>query len=222
MNFILQQKKVLLFCLFLLPLCLQAQTDSTSKSYRVRNIAWFTPSGANEINGVAIGLQAVNIDFKPLKINGLNADIAMASMFLLPYAVDYHLSSRKKKDAVNDSPMLSVKKQRDGYMEYDSAMVVINGISLSMGGEQDATINGINIAGGLTGVVALNGISVSGLFTRSQQFNGISIAGIHNYSVYGRGIQIGLVNHCRKLKGLQIGLWNKSGKRGLPFINWGF
>lgn len=217
MNFIFQQKKVLLFCLFLLPLCLQAQTDSTSKPYRVRNIAWFTPSGANEINGVAIGLQAVNIDFKPLKINGLNADIAMASMFLLPYAVDYHLSSKKKKENANNN-----SRQRDGYMEYDSALLVINGISLSMGGEQGATINGINLAGGLTGAVALNGISVSGLFTRSGQFNGISIAGIHNYSVCGRGLQIGLVNHCRKLKGLQIGLWNKSGKRGLPFINWGF
>lgn len=208
MSFLIQQKKLLLFCLFLLPLCLQAQTGSPVKPYRVRNIAWFTPSGASEINGLAFGIQAIGVDFKPLRINGLNADVGMLSMFMLPYAVHYHLSSREKK--------------AEAFMEYDSAMVIINGISLSMGGEQDATINGINVAGGLTTAVSLNGISVSGLFTRSQQFNGISIAGIHNYSFHGRGLQIGLINHCRKLKGLQIGLWNKSGKRSLPFINWGF
>ncbi|HEV7781380.1 MAG TPA: acyl-CoA desaturase [Chitinophagaceae bacterium] len=35
------------------------------------------------------------------------------------------------------------------------------------------------------------------------------------------GVAAGLLTSCRDLKGIQAGLWNKSGKRGLPFINRG-
>jgi hypothetical protein len=37
-----------------------------------------------------------------------------------------------------------------------------------------------------------------------------------------KGLQIGFVNKTIKLKGFQIGLWNKNGERSLPLINWNF
>jgi hypothetical protein len=35
-----------------------------------------------------------------------------------------------------------------------------------------------------------------------------------------RGLQFGLFNSAKDLKGLQIGLLNRSGRRVLPIINW--
>ena len=44
-----------------------------------------------------------------------------------------------------------------------------------------------------------------------------------NKTKKGNGLQIGLVNVAKEMRGVQIGLWNKTGKRGLPIINmsWG-
>jgi hypothetical protein len=137
----------------------------------------------------------------------VNADAALLSCMALPYLVDYHLSSKTKK--------------KPGFMEFDTAETVINGLSLSMGGEINVAVNGINLAGIVTMGPSLNGISVTALFSQCHHFRGIVVAGIHNYAKKGIGLQIGIFNKCEKLKGLQIGLWNKSGKRGLPFINWG-
>jgi hypothetical protein len=185
---------------------LNAQPD-TSKPFKTKNIIWFTPCGTNKIKGVAVGLQAMNINGERLIINGLNADIGLGGFIATPYAIFFALSSKKK--------------QSPGFIEADSAETYINGLSISMGGEFNVNLNGINIAGGVTGAYSINGISVTGIFTKTKKFRGICISGLHNIALNGRGIQIGLFNNCKDLKGLQLGLWNKSGKRGLPLINWG-
>jgi hypothetical protein len=183
-----------------------AQADGISKLQKVRNIIWFTPNEVNKINGVAIGLQAMNVNGENLSINGLNADIALASVMCLPYIADFYLKPKEKRPA--------------DFMLCDTADLLINGISISMAGELGITVNGLNIAGGITGAVSLNGISITGLVTRCNSFKGLTISGIHNYALHGIGLQVGVFNYCKNLKGLQIGLWNKNGKRGLPFINW--
>ena len=82
-----------------------------------------------------------------------------------------------------------------------------------MGGELAVSITGINIAGGTTGSYQLKGISITGIYTKTVSFDGICISGIHNIANKGVGIQIGPFNYCKNLKGIQIGLWNKSGNR---------
>ena len=37
-----------------------------------------------------------------------------------------------------------------------------------------------------------------------------------------RGLQIGVVNKSKNLRGIQIGIWNVNQKRRLPLINWNF
>lgn len=186
-----------------------AQEPTRDTTFKTRNIAWFTPNGVSRINGLAVGIQAVSFSNKnKLEINGINADLGMLSMFGLPYLIDDALRSKAKK--------------RPGLFVMDEpADTKVNGISISLGGEIAATINGVNVAGLLTGAVNLNGISVTGLFSRCNNFRGINVAALQNVAAKGVGLQIGLFNNCKDLKGLQIGLWNKSGKRGLPLLNWG-
>jgi hypothetical protein len=177
------------------------------KPFKKKNIIWFSPNEAHQINGLAVGLQTMNINDDTLTVNGLNASVGFIGMFALPYVIDYELRSRKKKT--------------EGFMEVDTATTIINGLSASMGGEFGVTVNGLNLTVGFTGAADLNGISVTGVFTRCNSFKGICISGLHNIAKKGVGIQIGLFNTCKNLKGIQLGLWNKSGKRGLPFFNWG-
>nr|WP_312322087.1 hypothetical protein [Soonwooa sp.] len=43
--------------------------------------------------------------------------------------------------------------------------------------------------------------------------------GVYNRMQTGFGIQIGLVNISKSTSGLQLGFWNRNGKRTMPFIN---
>jgi hypothetical protein len=203
-----QKKRFLLLLAGLLSIVLaKSQTIVARDSRKVKNIIWFTPNGANQINGIAVGIQALNVKGEQLVINGLNADAGLLSCYALGYVVHDLLSPAEKRT--------------EKFMEFDTASTIINGLSMSMGGEVEATINGINLAYLITGAVSLNGLSVTGLFSRCKNFRGIVLSGIHNKAKKGIGLQIALFNKCEKLHGLQIGLWNKSGKRGLPFFNWG-
>lgn len=189
------------------------QQDSVVKKtdarYRVRNIIWYTPGGAKEINGLAVGIQATNFDEKKrLKINGLNIDAGLVCLMAWPQAMVRSVGSEDK--ALDESIMA------------DTAETNINGISISFGGELSAGINGLSVNGFVMSSSYINGVSVSGFVTACGRFRGIMITGFSNVAIEGRGLQVGLFNRCKRLKGLQVGLWNKSGKRGLPFINWGF
>ena len=197
----------LFFSLLIISIGLNAQPHAKIKAYKTKNYLWFTPNEAKTINGLAVGFQAMNINSDSLTINGLNAGIGLASMMVVPYVIIWELKKKKNK-----SPLLG---------EIDTALTIIKGVSISMGGEINVSIHGVNIAGGVTFADALNGLSLTGVFTRCNVFRGVSIAGLHNIAIKGRGLQIGLFNNCKDLKGIQLGLWNKSGKRGLPFINWG-
>lgn len=69
--------------------------------------------------------------------------------------------------------------------------------------------------------LAPRGIQVSGLVNSADQLEGVQVAGLVNRARRIHGIQVGVFNTADHLEGLQIGLLNRSGKRWLPFINWG-
>ncbi|MEI9809216.1 MAG: hypothetical protein WDO16_15890 [Bacteroidota bacterium] len=66
------------------------------------------------------------------------------------------------------------------------------------------------------------GLVITGSQNVISDFRGVAISLLRNLSVRGAGLQIGLLNICKHMKGVQIGLWNVNSKRKLPFINWSF
>jgi hypothetical protein len=70
--------------------------------------------------------------------------------------------------------------------------------------------------------LAIPGLLISGLLNRNYEFNGLSIAGLANVAQKVRGVQVGLINTCETGQVLQIGLFNRIGKRVTPIINFRF
>lgn len=202
------KKKVLALVLITLPIMMQAQIGETHFPDRTRNILWHTPCGASQINGLALGIQALRFGEGSLTIKGVNADVGLGAAYATLFI--FGASTLPKE-----------QRQKIASVQRDSASTIIYGLSLSYGGELGIELHGVNFAGGTTLATKLYGVSLSGVYSKTYEFRGICIAGLSNYSVEGKGIQVGIFNTCKKLKGLQIGLWNKSGKRSLPFINWG-
>lgn len=192
----------------------QAQSDTAKapgdsvKAIRTRNVAWFTPNGANYVNGLAIGLQALPLRGQEMHINGINAEAGLVTMFVFPYFIVDMVSSKK-----------GYKME---YLEPDEADVYVNGLSLSFGGLMGAQVNGISLSGGFSQLTRVRGLSLTGISSRINTLRGVQLSGLYSRAKNGIGLQIGLWNHCENLKGIQLGLWNKNGKRSLPFLNWRF
>jgi hypothetical protein len=185
-------------------------TKIDSSKFKTRNFVWLSPMHAKEINGIAIGVATGNSMFSemPVKINGLNLNVdfitGLAGMMFTPYTF-YEMSVKRFNDSLENE-----------------GSNTINGISLSAGGVVEGSkFNGIFINGGLCESYKANGIFVSGVRNIFQNIRGISVSALRNDAYECKGIQIALINNCKHLKGLQIGLWNVNNKRKLPFINWG-
>ena len=103
----------------------------------------------------------------------------------------------------------------------DSSTIIINGFNLGILGSpiEANKINGLNICGIGTYSNKLSGVSLTGLATISDDFEGVCISGLVNHTKRGRGLQIGMTNFSTDFQGVQIGLWNKIGKLGFPFVN---
>lgn len=117
-----------------------------------------------------------------------------------------------------------------------------NGLSLAGLSSWSFKSNGLQAAALYSNAVFSNGALLSVLMTETYKGNGVQLsvfdnryvqftglqAGLFNGLWKGRhgrpesftGLQIGLINCTKKLRGLQIGLWNVNEKRSLPFINW--
>ncbi len=216
-----------------------AECDILSKA-RKRNVIWFEPTNATDINGFSLGLITdpglFNID--TLKINGMNlnvelfwaaavlgvAEMAMMIPFVLPEIIfqkkekkqDIHIE--EKQDTIN--PPKNNCPEKYGF----SSVVKVTGVNIGVLGTSFSKniITGVNIAGIGTTAEKIDGLSVSGLACVAQNLNGVGIAGIINQVDKGKGIQIGLINYAKDFQGVQFGLWNKIGKLGFPFINFRF
>ena len=183
-----------------------------------RNIIWFTPTRANEINGLAIGTipssAAYNND--SLQIKGIHVELNPIMLMVVPYVV---IGSFK-------SPFISEDTAKDGSSLYyypDSIIQLkntISGLNLSfLGSGEMIYYNGITISSLATMGRSLKGISITFGQNNFYEFYGLMIAGLSNGSYKGAGLQIGLFNRCKECKGVQIGLLNRMGKRTLPLLN---
>jgi hypothetical protein len=169
---------------------------------------WFTPSAANEIKGVNIGFETMQWNEDSLAIKGLNLcldPMALFTGFYALIAIGTNNTLINMPDTVKSTPSL----------------YTIKGVSLSGGGLLFNTeTRGVAINGILCAVEKTNGLVITGSQNLIYEFKGVTISGLRNNSIKGSGVQIGLLNICKHLKGVQIGLWNVNSKRKLPFINW--
>lgn len=186
--------------------------DSTrvKKPYVLKKGVWFSPTNANEIRGVNIGLLSMTLRGDSFAVKGvnLNADL-MAMLFTFP-AVLYSFAGNKLINLPDTIDHIDMEKS-------------ISGLSVSAGGLLGmGKIQGVSVNGGICLATRAKGMVVTGTQNVVDDFRGVLIAGLRNRSIRGSGLQIGLFNICKHLKGVQIGLWNVNSKRKLPFINWSF
>lgn len=98
----------------------------------------------------------------------------------------------------------------------------INGISVSIGGVSETYNHGFFL-NGLSGYCyEIEGVQISGLINNITELKGFSVAALANVATKANGIQIGLINKCQTGNVLQIGLFNRIGKRVLPLLNFRF
>lgn len=176
-----------------------------------RDVVWFTPSSAREINGLNIGIQSFGMNRDSVRIAGLNLNADLLSAIFTMYLPFLPRDSTRRLKNMPDT------------ISYSEAVDKMYGVSISGGGilgpglVRGATINGLWCM-----VTVMDGVCITGLFNRIGEFRGLAIGSLGNSSIKGTGLQIGLVNKCKHLKGVQIGLWNENSKRKLPLINWNF
>jgi len=173
----------------------------------IKKWAWFTPSSANKIKGLNVGVQTMNVDDKPLAINGVNLNADLLTAFLSFYAV---LSIRSTSSLINMPDTVDRSAMKD----------TVTGVSISGGGLAIDVMKGLSINGFTCIVTETKGLVITGLQNITDEFKGVEIGGLRNRAIHGRGVQISLLNICKNLKGVQLGLWNVNSKRRLPFINW--
>lgn len=181
------------------------------KTRLVKNVVWFTPSNATEINGLNIGLQTGMDDGDPLVISGVNLNVDGLSAFIGMFGIVYLFANTNVTNIPDTVYRPTVNS-------------MVTGLSLSIGGlmGNDMRVRGVSINGAISSVNKMAGLHITGTQNRTDEFSGVVITGITNRAIKGRGLQIGLLNVCKDLKGVQLGLWNVNGKRSLPFINWRF
>jgi hypothetical protein len=185
-------------------------TDTTKKGFIRKKGIWFSPSNANEVRGVNIGLQTMNLNDGPLNINGVNLNVDVLSFFAGVMALPYLLSANA---IINMPDTISTQ----------NVVSKIKGLSLSVGGLVGTDhVSGVSINGGIFSATETKGIVLTGSQNIIEDFRGVVFSALRNRSVKGKGVQIGLLNICKHMKGIQIGLWNVNSKRKLPFINWSF
>jgi hypothetical protein len=178
-------------------------------TYTIKKVLWFTPSKASEIRGVNLSLQTTNFSNVPLTVRGVNLGIDILSAYatmMFMFEAFKHNDMSKIVDTIDQS----------------EKTVTVHGFHASIGGFGGDEFKGVAINGGICMARQGYGFILTGFQNVVDDFRGITIATLRNRSIRGAGLQIGLLNTCKHLKGVQIGLWNVNSKRSLPFINWNF
>jgi len=211
---------------------IEIQSEQVVRAKSKKKGIWFTPSYTNEIDGLSLSAWTTTMptELDTLKINGMNLGVevqwtllsmaAAQGVILLPFMAADALFTKKDTTTIHKEPAHRNECSRK-CPSPDSSIIIINGFNLGILGSpiEANKINGLNICGIGTYSSKLSGISVTGLATVSDDFEGVCISGLVNHTKRGRGLQIGVANFSTDFQGVQIGLWNKIGKIGLPFIN---
>ncbi len=187
--------------------------DSTL--YNKKYIAWYYPSRATHVYGLNIDIwfkEGLWYQNTYPTINGLDINLnpigILAPIIVLLGSLD---------SAFNSAPSLEMTDTINF-----SKFKQINGIQIALLNMDATVINGLNINAFASRETATRGVTLSLLSNKEYFTNGLTLALFGNHNTKCKGMQIGLSNSCRQLKGFQLGLWNRNQKRSLPLINWCF
>jgi hypothetical protein len=186
--------------------------DSTEKKkpYVLKKGVWFSPTNANEIRGVNIGLQTTTLRGDSFSVKGVNLNADVFGMIMAPLGILYMAAGNSMINMPDTVDLAKMPKS-------------VSGVSVSIGGLMSIDkIQGLILNGGICTATQSKGVVITGTQNLVDDFRGVLISGLRNRSTKGVGLQLGLLNICKHLKGVQIGLWNVNSKRKLPFINWSF
>ncbi|MDR2039731.1 MAG: hypothetical protein LBQ60_17560 [Bacteroidales bacterium] len=198
---------------FLLLLLLVTIPVISAQSVDKRYLIWVSPSETKQVYGImfnfwpneGIGVQYPSIYGAEINLNPIGL---FAPVITLVHAV-FDPATHHMGDV--DPDILDISKFKK-----------INGIQVGSINMEPSVINGLDINATMSAQSKVNGISISAVMNKQYIMNGITIAPIANHADKCNGIQMGLVNTSKKLKGFQFGLWNINQKRSLPLINWSF
>lgn len=177
------------------------------------------------VNGVAFGLTAhpwsTWEDTTFMQITGLNLEVGPLGIIGGLWGTLSGLIGVKGDDGKRVSFFThSTDLETETY--YPKYGTHVRGLSISLGGISDSYNYGVFI-NGLSGYCyKMTGVQVSGLINNTDELNGVSIALLANLATEAKGLQIGLINNCTTGNVLQIGLFNRIGKRVTPFVNFRF
>ncbi len=172
---------------------------------------WVSPSTATDVYGIMLNFWPNEFTSSYPNIYGMELNLNPIGIFV-PFVLLIHSLNSESHNFIDtniDSIDFSVYKK-------------IYGMQIGTINLEPSFIYGldINISGSFHSKV--NGLTLSLIMNKHDIINGLTFAMMGNHDVQCRGIQIGLINSSKNLKGLQFGLWNKNQKRSLPIINWCF
>lgn len=174
------------------------------------------------INGISLSSLSINTD--NYEVNGFELQIPGIGFFV-------PLIGCSSEEMILEEIRENLNKEK----KLDLGFSKLNGIVLSLVGNDINTVKGLSINGLSSSNHSLSGVSLNTFFTMIDYMNGISVAslncstimngvqigvmqqsglvtglqlGLHNKAYILNGVQIGLVNYARQLNGLQIGLLN--------------
>jgi hypothetical protein len=176
------------------------------------------------INGVAFGLTihpwVIEGDTCFVEMNGLNIELGPLGIVSGIMVTGFGLIGVKDDDG-NRASFFSTHVYLDS--NYHATYgTFVNGVSLSIGGISETFNTGVIINGLSCLSHTTTGLLISGLVNVNHESRGVSMAGIANVAQKARGVQIGLINNCETGQVLQIGLFNRIGKRVVPIVNFSF
>jgi hypothetical protein len=210
-------------------ICLFVQYSSGQNEVRPNNIdtVWFHLSPKDKhivVNGASLGWAihpwSTWTDTCFVEMNGLNIELGPLGIIGGIWGTMYGLVG-VKDDNGNKISFFSRSQYSDSsfHVKYGT---FVNGVSISVGGIGETFNKGVIVNGLSCTSFKTSGLLISGLLNGNHEFNGLSIAGLANVAQKVRGVQIGLINKCETGQVLQIGLFNRIGKRVTPIINFRF
>jgi hypothetical protein len=183
-------------------------TNSFSQqNNKKRNFICFTPTTANTINGLAIGLWNRPATQSQQNFNGINLEI-LGCGWVTPFL------------GLDDAGYITQTKHNINGLSVGLTLLngKVNGFAISLTINTTFYFNGVKIGLINVDLHSVNGIEV-GLVNANDHHKGLGF-GFYNQANKTHGIQIGIINKTNALQGLQIGLINSNDSRTLPLINW--
>jgi hypothetical protein len=185
---------------------------------------WFHLSPKDKhivVNGISLGWSIHPwTDTCSVEMNGLNVELGPLGIIDGMWGTMFGLVGVRDGNG-NKTTFFSRHEYADSNFNVKYGTFV-KGVSISVGGITETFNKGVIVNGLSCTSFKTTGLLISGLLNRNYEFNGLSIAGLANVAQKVRGVQVGLINTCETGQVLQIGLFNRIGKRVTPIINFRF